>query len=166
MKRTLIIMRHAKTEVAAPQQRDFDRNLLQRGKTDAHTMAERLKLAGIKPDCIIASIACRTQQTAAIVATSLNYPTEHIIHAAQLYLCSAEDIETQILGLSDQIQTAMIIGHNPSLSEFIYDIGNSILSTELPTAGLVVLSLTCAHWHDFVSAKKQLELYDYPKKSI
>lgn len=166
MKRYLIIMRHAKTEVAAPQQRDFDRNLVARGKTDAQTMGERLKVAGIKPDCIIASSACRTQQTAAIVAACLAYPSNKIIQAPQLYLCSASDIETEIVALSDDKQTVLIIGHNPGISEFIFETDGHILSSELDTAGLVGFSMSCAYWSDFPKAKKKLELYDYPKKYI
>jgi phosphohistidine phosphatase len=166
MKRYLIIMRHAKTEVAAPQQRDFDRNLVARGIADAQTMGEQLKVAGIKPDCIIASSAQRTQQTATIVASCLAYPTDNIIHAPELYLCSANDIETEVVALSDDVQAAMIIGHNPGISEFIFETDSHILSTEMDTAGLVVLSISCAHWSDFPKAKKKLELYDYPKKYI
>ena len=166
MKRYLIIMRHAKTEVAAPQQRDFDRSLMPRGTVDARTMAERLKLLGLQIDCIIASNAQRTQQTAHIIAESIAYPKDNIIPAPRLYLCSANEIENEVLALSDDIQTAMIIGHNPGVSEFIFEIDQKILSTEIATAGLVVFSMSCTHWSDFTNAKKKLELYDYPKKSI
>lgn len=164
--RYLIIMRHAKTEIAAAEQRDFDRNLIKRGEADAHTMGQRLKEFGIKLDCMIASSAQRTQQTAQIVAKILGYAHKNIVAAPQLYLCSASEIENEVLALSDDTKTAMIIGHNPGISEFIYETDKHILTKEIATAGLVVFSIQCKHWIDFPIAKKKLELYDYPKKSI
>jgi phosphohistidine phosphatase len=162
MKRTLIVMRHAKTEPQQISQKDFERNLLRKGEEDALGMSKNLALKNIIPETIIASSANRTQQTASIVAETLGLNASKINLFQQLYLCDSEIIESTVAALPDELQTCMIVGHNPGVSDYIYEACPQIPHIDLPTSGLVVLSGEAINWQSFSTAKKTIELYDYP----
>ena len=78
MKRTLVMIRHAKSSWANPLQSDFERPLNERGQHDAPMMGERLKTLNIMPDLVIASPAKRAKQTAKKIAAALGYEEEKI----------------------------------------------------------------------------------------
>lgn len=163
MKRILIVMRHAKTEEQGMAQKDFERNLTARGKNDALMMAERLMKKGFKPDKIIASSANRTIQTAEIVAAHFGLPLSSTVLLPELYMCQAYNIENAILSLPEDTKTCLLIGHNPSVSDFIYDIDSKAITRDMPTAGLAVFSFKDNNWQNFGEQKKKFELFDYPK---
>ena len=66
--KTLILVRHAKSDWGDPLLRDFDRPLNERGKKDAPKMAERLLERKIKIDAFISSPARRAAKTATLFA--------------------------------------------------------------------------------------------------
>ncbi|MDI9319689.1 MAG: histidine phosphatase family protein [Phycisphaerales bacterium] len=163
MKRTLIVMRHAKTEDQGMAQKDVERNLTTRGKNDALMMAERLMKKEFKPDTIIASNANRTVQTAQILAAHFGLPLSSITLLPELYMCQAYTIENTILSVSEDIKTCLLIGHNPSVSDFIYDTDSKAITRNIPTAGLAIFSFKDNNWKNFTEQKKKFELLDYPK---
>lgn len=164
MKRTLIVMRHSKTEEQQIDQKDFERNLLERGKNDALAMAIILKEKGFKPDVIITSSAKRAIQTAEIVAKEFNYSCDKIDTLQRLYLCDSITIKEELEYLDDDIQSCCIIGHNPGISEFVYDCNPSAISSQMQTAAVAVFTFDIKNWQAFSTAKKNLILYEYPKK--
>lgn len=164
MKRTLIVMRHAKTEEQQLDQKDYDRNLLERGKNDALVMAGILKEKGFLPEIIIASSANRTVQTAEIVAKEFDYDLEKIQSNSDLYLSSSRTLATVVESLNDEIESCCIIAHNPGVSEFVFDMNRGAIDRALPTAGFVVFSFLAKSWEDLFMVKNKVELFEYPKK--
>lgn len=164
LKRTLIVMRHAKTEEQQIDQKDFERNLLERGRKDALAMASILKEKGFSPEIIIASSANRTIQTAEIVANEFNYDLAKINSNPDLYLCSSRTLATAVESLNDEIESCCIIAHNPGVSEFAFDINRAAINGALPTAGFVVFSFLAKSWEDLFMVKNKVELFEYPKK--
>lgn len=164
MERTLIVMRHAKTEIQKIDQRDFDRNLMERGKEDAKLMGERLAKEGFKPDQILTSNSNRTEQTIALVKKSAGFEDAKTTSLSQLYHASAGRIESEIMNTEDDIKTIMIVGHNPGISEFVYECNTSAISSEMPTSAIVVFKFSAGSWNEFPEVKKNLVYYDYPKK--
>ena len=82
MKRTLFLVRHAKSsrdDVTLP---DKERPLADRGKRDAPMMGERLAKRQVRPDLILSSPARRAFSTAEIIAKELNYRAEDIVDFA------------------------------------------------------------------------------------
>jgi phosphohistidine phosphatase len=57
MKRTLVLIRHAKSDWNISAQPDFERTLNERGKLDAPVMGQRLLAKNVIPDLIISSSA-------------------------------------------------------------------------------------------------------------
>ena len=164
IKRTLIVMRHAKTEEQQLDQKDYERNLLERGKNDALSMATILKEKGFSPQVIIASSANRTIQTAEIVAQELNFDKEKLQLLQRLYLCSSRTIANVLEGLDDTVESCCIIAHNPGVSEFVFDMNRGAIDRALPTAGFVVFSFLAKSWEDLLMVKNKVELFEYPKK--
>ena len=76
--KTLILVRHAKSDWGNPSLSDFDRPLNERGKRDAPIMAKRLLDKKIKIDQIIASPAKRAAKTAKYFAEAFDYKKDKI----------------------------------------------------------------------------------------
>jgi phosphohistidine phosphatase len=164
MKRTLIVMRHAKTEEQKTGQKDYDRNLTERGRNDAMLMATILKEKGIMPKIIIASSANRTIQTAEIVANTLNYEIDKIQLSQTLYMSDSRRLANTVEAVDADIESCLIIAHNPGISEFAFDLNRASISSSLPTSGLVVYSFLAHTWEDLFMVKNKIELFEYPKK--
>ena len=127
-------------------------------------MAECLVKAGIKPDLILTSSANRTEQTTGIVKTTAHFEQVRTKSLTQLYHASADTIENEIMAVEDTVTTLMIVGHNPGISEFTYHCSPKSIISEMPTSTIAVFSFEGDSWQEFASAKKKLELYEYPRK--
>ena len=68
--RRLMLLRHAKTERAAPGERDRDRKLMKRGRSDAPAIGAYMAHHGLVPDLALVSPAKRAQETWALVAAA------------------------------------------------------------------------------------------------
>src|SRR5271170_5616030 len=68
--RRLMLLRHAKTERAEPGQRDRDRKLMKRGRTDAPIIGAFMAHHGLLPDLALVSPATRAQETWTLVAAT------------------------------------------------------------------------------------------------
>lgn len=163
MKRTLVLIRHAKSSWANPLQSDYDRTLNDRGNEDAPEMGKRLKNAGIVPDLIIASAATRTRQTATHIANAVGYNVERISWEEKLYHCIPAVFEEVIYEIDDSINTVFIIAHNPGITDFANQLSGDFYTGNMPTCGIVAAHIEADHWNAFTIAKKKVFLFDYPK---
>jgi len=60
-------------------------------------------------------------------------------------------------------ESAMLIGHNPAITDFVNEMaGCEIIN--IPTCGLIELSLDIEHWADAEMGKAELVDFDFPKK--
>ena len=126
----LILMRHAKSDWTDAET-DFERGLNKRGQTSCKIMAERLAHHGIKPDLVLSSTARRCQMTATylIEETGLSDWEPQLRYLDSLYLADpqsmAQIIEREVQAEAARglpINTLCIIGHNPGLSDLIWDL--------------------------------------------
>jgi phosphohistidine phosphatase len=159
--KTLILVRHAKSDWSMDNQKDIDRPLNPRGYTDAHRMGKMLAEEFGKPDSIIASPAVRTMTTALIFCDEFNFPKSKIKIDATLYESSTADYLKCIRDIDHEINSAMIIGHNPVLSDLCMSLTRSII--ELPTCAIVIFEFSGEKWEDFSKQKIQLKEVKTPK---
>lgn len=141
--KTLIIIRHAKTEQGLGN--DKDRKLTERGHHDAEKMSKILKEKGYKIDKIFSSTAVRTEQTTEYFAHANDLTGEDIKYFDKLYLASVLEIEESILWLKQNINTLAVVGHNPGVSDFVNDIANADIE-DLPTCGIAIIQLEMDNW--------------------
>ncbi|MBX9449206.1 MAG: histidine phosphatase family protein [Taibaiella sp.] len=168
MSKKVYIMRHAKTEDAfLADKPDFQRNLTERGKSDAAMIAERFRGKHPSPELIIASTAIRAADTAKIVAGATGYAEEKILWDKDLYLCEASKIDQVISGISGDYTTVLIIAHNFGITDFINHKIEDFFTDNLPTAGIACFELPITSWNQNHGQLKGKKIYlDYPKRKI
>ena len=162
MKRTLVLIRHAKAGDMGAEQKDFDRPLTERGKLDSVEMGKILSMAGLKPDRIISSPAKRTRQTAKRIAEAVGFSEEKITWIEKMYHCTAATLETEISALPDSVCTVFMVGHNPGITEFAWQLDPGFKIENMPTCAIVAAHVELSTWAHFASGDKKVFLYKHP----
>ena len=115
----LILIRHASAEATNENSGDIGRHLTDDGRKKSAGMASKLADLQIVPDIIISSPAVRALETAEIFAEILGFPVNQIVQEKVIYDGGdSRDFFGCLDGLDDDIKTAVMVGHNPTLSEF------------------------------------------------
>jgi phosphohistidine phosphatase len=166
MKR-LLLLRHAKAVPATEPLADSARSLAERGERDARRIGERLREHAMRPALLLSSPAARALRTAQLVAAVLDYPSEHIAVENRLYLAPPALIAAVIAAQSPAVETLLVVGHNPGLSELVHELLPSFHVDDLPTAGIVALDYAEARtWSHLAGAAATLAYYDFPKNAL
>ena len=161
MKRTLTLVRHAKSSWKDARLADYERPLKRRGERDAPRMGRRLREAGIRPSLILSSPARRAWTTAQLIAEAIGCPGERLQREPELYLASLETILAVLAAQSADVSSLMLVGHNPGLASFgNYLVPGSI--DKLPSGGVIAVEFEQAHWSFYALPRRRLALYDYP----
>ena len=162
MKRTLILIRHTKSNWGDFSEPDFDRPIKKDRIDDAKNMAARLKDLGVEPDLIICSPAKRTRQTAEYFCDKLKYDYDKIQFDKRIYESTAEDVLGVVRETDPGIKTLVVIGHNPSLTHLAnMFVENSI--DEVPTTGVVWLEFAIKSWEIYKLTPCKLKAFLTPK---
>jgi len=159
--KTLLIMRHAKSDYPPDVADDFDRPLNKRGRKDVPRMARLLRAFGPLPDCILSSPAARARQTAEGMASGLDLSEKSLLFDQRLYLAGSEALIQTIGELPDPGATALVIGHNPGLEQWLGQICGC--RARLPTAGLAALRLDIPCWSEIQRVRGQLQWLVIPR---
>ena len=72
----------------------------------------------VNVDLIISSTALRALDTARIIAHGIGYNEDDIRVSNQVYRASADQLYDQFFDLSDNINSLMMVGHNPTFTNF------------------------------------------------
>lgn len=126
-------------------------------------MGKRMRKGGHKPDLICSSPAVRALTTAQKAAEEMEYPLKNIRKEKSLYHAGSETILSVIRQFSDEHDSAMIVGHNPGLTDFVNEIFNEEIGN-IPTAGFVSGKLKIDSWAEAAWGCGKMEIFDYPKK--
>jgi phosphohistidine phosphatase len=160
--KTLILIRHAKSSWANPDQTDFERPLNERGRRDAPEMAKRLLKKNFSIDQIIYSTAARTTETMQTFQRMLNIDSKNCLPKDDLYHAPPCILAETIAQLDENINTVVIIGHNPGITEFANSLTN-VRTDNMPTCSIFTVQSECLSWKNFQSVKKEFLFFDYPK---
>ncbi len=159
----LILVRHAKSSWKEPALRDHERPLNKRGKRDAPEMGERLARRGCRPDLLISSSAVRALKTARSFAVKLGNPPEDIQIEERIYHASVGELLEAIRGVEASVETLMLFGHNPGLTDLANLLGpREILN--LPTCAVLHLRFDFDAWSGLAEVSGEEMAYDFPKK--
>jgi phosphohistidine phosphatase len=131
---TLIVLRHAKAEhtLGTP---DADRALTGRGRRDAGAAGDRLRAGGLLPGRVLCSTSQRTRETLDLLE----------LEAPVSYEPGIYDNDTGILldlirQTGDDIATLLLVGHNPSFHELVFELTGAAPEA-FPTCALAVIEL-------------------------
>ncbi len=159
--KTIYLVRHAKAGSA--HSGDFDRTLNDVGLKAAHFMAELLEEKSVVPDLVIASPAIRALATAEIFCDILGYPKEQIEKRIEIYEGGAGRMLKIIQHISDNCTTAMLFGHNPTMTAFSNLLSGGGIDS-LATCAVARIDLDIKYWSDAEAETGKLVWYDFPKK--
>lgn len=163
MERRLFIIRHGKSSWDHYGLEDSERPLATRGIRNAGQMAERLLALSMVPELLLSSPANRAMNTALLMSDCWGLGPEQLQIHDSLYMAYLGDIDQVVRGVSAEITNLAIFGHNPSFTEY----ANKFLELpldNLPTAGVVVVTLVSETWGG-IGLKDVKETYvDYPKR--
>ncbi|HKI89902.1 MAG TPA: histidine phosphatase family protein [Draconibacterium sp.] len=144
MKR-VVIVRHAKSTPYGYDD-DFNRDLSNRGKSDASIIGSELRKRDVRPDMMISSPAKRAIKTARIFAEQLDFNRNNIIEKEEIYegQTTSEFVE-MIQGLPETAATTFFFGHNPA---FYYFVGNLLagFNDDMPTCSTVAIDFDVDSW--------------------
>jgi phosphohistidine phosphatase len=118
--RELLIIRHAKAEKNPPGiVRDIDRPLTRQGFSDAFRLGRFLASVGYHSDLVLCSPSLRTRQTHEALAKG-GFSWGSYQESMVIYEGHTRDIE-QLCHMGESNADRMtIIGHNPSLEEWVW----------------------------------------------
>jgi phosphohistidine phosphatase len=126
----LWLLRHAKATAHGRRGgNDYDRPLTTRGRRDALALGNRLAagvgvfgLDGVAlPQLVLTSSAARTSQTAALVAEGMEAKLP-IDGYRSLYQAGTEAILQYIQEIDDDLISAMVVGHNPTIYRLAWEL--------------------------------------------
>ena len=160
--KTLILVRHAKSDWGNPGLDDSDRPLNERGKKDAPVMAQRLLDKKIKIDAFIASPAKRAAKTAKIFAETFKQKKDDIIFKEKLYLAEPSAFFSVIADADNDFKTVAVFSHNYGITDFANQLTDARIDN-IPTCGVFAIKIHSDTWSDFREAKKEFWFFDYPK---
>ena len=160
--KTLYLLRHAKAQDQTENQTDFERELTPVGYRQLEEIAHYATSQFVNPELIVASAAVRTTQTAQTIAANCQWNKELIQFHKSLYNAGIKEYARIIQNVPDSIQTAILVGHNPTISDLTgYLSGTEPL--ELPTAGLVKLTLFTDTWEGVGSGNASIDWVKVPE---
>lgn len=167
--RRLYLLRHAKTEPGEPARPDRKRALLERGRKDAALIGVYLERHKLVPERVLLSPALRTQETWKTMAKAMQKPPGAETEEG-LYDAGAAEMMAVIGETADNVQSLMIVGHNPTLHEVALTLVASgdidtreRLREGLPTMGLVVIDFAFDQWSKLHRQSGRLERFVTPK---
>jgi phosphohistidine phosphatase len=160
--KTIIFIRHAKSDWSNLFVRDFDRGLNERGMRDAPIMGEVLAKKNLRPERIISSPALRAKLTATTIASYLPYPENQIIYDPTLYGGDITSVVELIASTPQNIHTLILVGHNPELTECVNYFCKSEIEN-VPTCGVVAMQLKDDDWNSIGKESAQLLYFEKPK---
>ena len=159
--KTLYLLRHAKSSWDDPGLKDFDRPLSGRGLKAAPRMGSYIRKEKIRPDLILSSPAFRAKQTTTLVCEAAGL-TDVVIHFDErIYEASAQRLFEIVVGLKDNLDSAMMVGHNPGFEELLAALTGE--SKRMPTAALACIELNVKKWSDVSANSGKLKWLIKPK---
>ncbi|WP_395245375.1 SixA phosphatase family protein [Agromyces sp. MMS24-K17] len=159
--KTLLLVRHAKSDWGDPRLADHDRPLNDRGEKDAPAMGGRLAERGVELDLVVTSTALRARTTAGLIAAAVGLPDDRVVEDERLYGASGGGILAVASGLPDDVEVAAVVGHNPGMSDAVGELTGTW--TDLPTCAVATCRVDVDRWVELVERTGVLDRIDTPK---
>jgi len=159
--KTLYLCRHAKSSWDDPGLADEERPLIPLGISKTMLVARFLKEKDIQPELMISSHAVRAYETARIIAKELGYPRLRIRVEPVVYEGSGENLLDLISGIDNRIESVMIFGHNPVITQT----ANFFLHPrieEIPTSAVVGIRFDTDNWERISMSAASKDFIIYP----
>jgi phosphohistidine phosphatase len=163
----LHLLRHAKSSWDDPSLSDRDRPLAPRGRKAAKRIAGWAASHDVRPQVVACSSAVRARQTLEYVLPGLGQP--QVSTEVSLYAASAGTLLTRVQALPDEVEEAMLIGHNPGLQELVLLLAEQgelrdRAAAKLPTGALATLEADTRGWSEIEPRQMRLSSFVVPRE--
>ena len=162
MAKTLLLIRHAKSDWADLILTDFKRPLNQRGENNAPEMAKRLVKRALMPQQFISSPALRAITTAKLFAKELNIKPADIILEPEIYDALTNTLLEVVNNLDESSDFTALFGHNPGITGLVNYLCNDEIF-HMPTCGMALIKFQCDKWQMLSKGTGELVFFDFPK---
>jgi phosphohistidine phosphatase len=166
--RRLMLLRHAKTERAEPGERDRDRKLMKRGRSDASMIGAYMARHGLVPDLALVSPATRAQETWLLAAPAFAKAPPMLTND-RIYNADTEKLLGVVGEARKDAHSLIVVGHNPGLHDLAMLLiasgevkARERIDEKLPTSGLVVIDLPLDDWSLVQAQAGRLERFVSP----
>ena len=169
--KTMLWMRHGKSDWDASYGRDHDRPLAKRGVKAAKAMGAALARASLAPDFVLSSTAVRARTTAELAMEALakeldgwSAPTRH---EDDLYGGGLSAVLGHVRRVPDEadgrsVETLLITGHEPTWSSVVSQlIGGG--DVRMVTAAVACVQCHVRRWNDVRAGGCELVFFLPPK---
>ncbi len=158
----LYLLRHADSQRIHPMG-DFNREISSRGIEELERLAPVLSRQNFHVDVALCSSAVRTKQTWDYLSSKLALAVE-VEFLDALYNSLPETVLSLISNVSDQYESAIIISHNPCISE----ITNKLLQSHADTLSFGTANIACINfdvltWQEISNNLGKLEWFFHNK---
>jgi phosphohistidine phosphatase len=169
--RTLLLLRHAKSDQGQARLDDFDRPLAPRGRKAASRMGAWLADHRLFPAVALVSSARRAQETWDLVAPHAGADAG-VRRDRALYLATPGEILAVLGSVEPTAGCVLMVGHNPGfelLAQMLSGPGSDAtavadLARGYPTAGLAVFETDAGSWADLVESAVRLTAFVRPRE--
>jgi phosphohistidine phosphatase len=166
--RALYLLRHAKSSWGDPALADHERPLSARGRRDAERIARHVSSLAIEPELVLCSSACRARETLELAGRGFAAPVRARFEPA-LYAASAGELLGRLHRLPDEVDSVMLIGHNPGLHDLALGLARAgeerkRLQVKFPTGALATLSIPAATWRELGEGLARLSAFVVPRQ--
>ena len=149
----LILIRHAKSSWENYTS-DFNRDLIPIGIVNSQLVANKIKNLIPNNAIIWSSNAKRAKKTCLIFADIWKHNQNALHFSEDLYTFDSSKLANTIKNCSNLIETLIIFGHNPAITDFVNKFGDSFIEN-VPTSGFVKLNFPVSQWNKIQAANTE-----------
>ena len=168
--RRLLVLRHAKSSWANAGVGDRDRALNKRGKAAAPAMGRYMAEQSYIPGHVLCSPARRARDTLALVLENISRPVPFTIENPLYDFSSGDSYARVIARKGADVQTLMIVGHNPSIEGLCNRLCTTgdrkmlaAMDWKYPTAALAVIDFDIKDWGEMAWNTGHLVTFTRPR---
>ncbi len=159
-RKTILLLRHGKSDWGADFSSDHQRPLADRGVSAARRTGEWLTRIGRQPDLVLSSDAVRARTTSELAAEAGGWRAP-IELRSDFYGAHPEILLNALRGLGDEIETVLLTGHQPTWSQTVARLSGGG-SVRFPTAALACLDYR-GPWPALAAGRSKLSWLVTPK---
>ena len=144
MSKTMLLLRHGKSDWASGETEDLQRPLNKRGRKSSRAMGRLIAECGLIPDLVLCSIAVRARDTLDEATRAGAWSAETRLHE-ELYGADVSGLVELARSVPAEHGRVLIVGHEPTLSELIASLCGGA-AVHFPTAALAGIECAVPEW--------------------
>jgi phosphohistidine phosphatase len=157
--KTLLLLRHAKADNAAPGSSDINRTLNERGKKEAQAIGTFIRKQNLTVELVLCSPAVRARETLEFVLSAAEV-TANVRHDQRIYEAGPHQLLEVISEVDEHKSAVLLVGHNPGMEELLRELTGR--EEPLSTGMLAKIEFNLDVWSKVTEDRGILELIFRP----